>query len=222
MSRAHWASFMSALSAEFALGRLAPVALISYTVYDETPLKCATRFGRKLGDESVANRVPHSDMAAELLKIENMELVIAVVVKAGDQLIMFHTEFACPSQGADRTSGEVVKHQLNESKALLNYRSFESQYPLSLSFSTRDRAGGNLRAERGCMFRDPGVLYFGQWCIIHCLHCAFGHSLGVLGPITSGCIAVGLALKPAGSLQHFKGWLVTDLTPPVLLCRFKP
>jgi hypothetical protein len=210
-ARLHFSSVLSSLAVDISLGRLIPVALLTYAVYDETPMTAATS---TTTDKTSSH---HQVLAAltkgkapretEVCKIEQCETTFAFVVRRpGSKRCTFvATELACPLQNGDRTTGEVSRAHLSFYKSLNLWESLKAKFPMALEMSTRDRGSGNLRAERSLITDDPLGVYFGQWCIIHCLHNVVGRLLASIAPTVSGAIAFALAQKPVGEAIAWQG-----------------
>ncbi len=117
------ASLLSALVAKCgAGGPLRPIALIRYTVYDETPLKMGTRTLK--GDRAPSKRArlvaPSGQRETEQLQVHNTEYHVAALFYdcARQVPVLVRTELACPLQISDSTVGSVIKRCLEEQHSL--------------------------------------------------------------------------------------------------------
>jgi hypothetical protein len=68
-ARLTWVSVLSLLAAQIASGQILAIASFIYTVYDETPMKSATRSLARLYGKQ---RLRTTDISTELLKLENL------------------------------------------------------------------------------------------------------------------------------------------------------
>ncbi len=207
-SRLHLSSVLSALALDIANGTI-PVVMFAYVLYDETPLRASVAAAPQPNRKG-SHRPRRSERSSETCKIEQCELVLGFVVRkpGAERCSMVHTELVCPLQNSDRNTGEVVRRHLLYFKAIPMWESLKSKFPVVLELSTRDRGSGNLRGERALAQNDPGAIYFGQWCSIHCLHCIAGRMLGSIASTVSGAIAIGLAQRDAAEEDTFRGWFL--------------
>ena len=53
--------------------------------------------------------------------------------------------------------------------------------------------------------------------MIHCVSTVFGKALGLISDTVSGGIAMGIAQRPAGSIQHFKSAVEQVLSDSVVV-----
>jgi hypothetical protein len=205
-SRLHLSSVLPALMMDISNG-LIPVAMIAYVVYDETPLRASAAGGNTARETS--RRLRRSDRSTQILKIEQCELIFAFVVRrtGAERCTVIHTELVCPLQNSDRNTGEIIRRHLIYFKSLPMWETLKTKFPIVLELTTRDRASGNLRAERSLAEGDPVGMYFGQWCSVHCLHCIVGRMLTCISTTVSGAIALALAQRDSGEEESFRRWL---------------
>ena len=197
-ARMQLASICSFVATCLSSGTMEAGALITYVVYDETPMKSGMRRTRE--SRFGSKRLKTSSVDQQLLKIENTELIMGFLLKKpnSDEHIFFYTELVCPLQIADRSTGEVVLQQLIDQERLPFLDGLRGAFAIKLHLSTRDRAAGNLRGERGYQIKMPDSIFLGQWCSVHCVHSVVGKALQSVTPMVSGAISVALTMKSSG------------------------
>ena len=203
------------LMAKMDVETLKPVAIIKYVVFDETPMKVANKQRREL----LRPTINRSSNVAELSKIQNTEFKLSLLLwdPQRKKHIMVHSEIACPLKLGDRSTGEVVKRQIEDQQQIPLLDSFCDKFPIVVEAATRDRGAGNLRALGAGVLERPANWFFGQSCMIHCISTVFGKALGLISDTVSGGIAMGIAQRPAGSIQHFKSAVEQVLSDSVVV-----
>ncbi len=123
----------------------------------------------------------------------------------------------CKLRVVDTATGETIHRVLSDIwKKVPLWDAVSGAFKM-IELSQSDRAAPNLRADAFFQFMKPTVPRLRMPCHIHLLAGVQGKSFDILGSVISGCISLGLAMRPAGAATKLREHIASVLEATVIV-----
>ena len=188
-------------------GEYEAVALVSFCMYDETPLKLRQR---KEGHDEAERR-------HHILKLMQCEVFLAISLKevSSGRMVMLRLPVPAHLSELDRATGENTKAAVQVQISLPEVQPFASTCPHVFAVMTGDRASSNDCAEDGFYCETPSIPRRRLTCAPHCISTAQGRAYGAVASDISGQIAASLT-------QNQNSYIFREEVEKVLLASVHP
>ena len=192
-------------------GEYESVALVSFCMYDETPLKLQQHKDKVQEGHDEAERRHH------ILKLMQCEVVLAISLKevCSGRMVMLRLPVPTHLSELDRATVENTKDPMQVQVSLPQVELFASTCPHVFAVMTGDRASSNDCAEDGFYFETPSMPRLRLTCALHCISTAQGRAYGAVAADISGQIAVSLT-------QNQSSYIFREEIEKVLLASAHP
>ena len=147
------------------------VVVVTFLMYDETPLRLRGRAQTSKSEAGVVEQ-PHVESSSSILKLMQHEMVIAIsLLDLGTQKrLLLQIPVACHIHHLESTTGENTKASLDVFLFLPKLSDITRLAKHHFHVSTADRASSNDCCEDGMYFASPQVPRLRLSCAPHCTH----------------------------------------------------